>query len=205
MKQNIFKGENILAKRYKSEPTKKTSSHKKSPNKRNRVIDKRKVLAVIIIIAIIIAGYFIVTKINSTDSNGEIRISNAEKKLSSDILILNDLNNEVIEHLDMKNIQLVKAHYKLENLETGIVNLYYKVDDKEIVKVDINIKDKVIEKAEKQENAEEMSLTQIGNNMTRDIKKYFNDNQKRLKPDEGKNILNIIVANEQIIINASAS
>ena len=30
----------------------------------------------------------------------------------------------------MKNIQLVKAHYKLENLETGIVNLYYKVDDK---------------------------------------------------------------------------
>ena len=92
---------------------------------------------------------------------------------------------------------------KLENLETGIVNLYYKVDDKEIVKVDINIKDKVIEKAEKQENAEEMSLTQIGNNMTRDIKKYFNDNQKRLKPDEGKNILNIIVANEQIIINAS--
>ena len=162
-----------MAKRYKSEPIKKTSSHKKSPNKRNRVIDKRKVLAVIIIIAIIIAGYFIVTKINSTDSNGEIRISNAEKKLSSDILILNDLNNEVIEHLDMKNIQLVKAHYKLENLETGIVNLYYKVDDKEIVKVDINIKDKVIEKAEKQENAEEMSLTQIGNNMTRDIKKYF--------------------------------
>ena len=161
------------------------------------------VVAVIIIIAIIIAGYFIVTKINSTDANGEIRISNAEKKLSSDILILNDLNNEVIEHLDMKNMQLVKAHYKLENLETGIVNLYYKVDDKEIVKVDINIKDKVIEKAEKQENAEEMSLTQIGNNMTRDIKKYFNDNQKRLKPDEGKNILNIIVANEQIIINAS--
>ena len=51
--------------------------------------------------------------------------------------------------------------------------------------------------------ADEMSLTQIGNNMTRDIKKYFNDNQKRLKPDEGKNILNIIVANEQIIINAS--
>ena len=56
--------------------------------------------------------------------------------------------------------------------------------------------------------AEEMSLTQIGNNMTRDIKKYFNDNQKRLKPDEGKNILIVvdnfnIPANEQIIINAS--
>ena len=192
-----------MAKRYKSEATKKASSHKKSPNKRNRVIDKRKVLALIIIIAIIVAGYFIVTKISSTDANGEIRISNSEKKLSSDILILNDLNNEVIEHLDMKNMQLVKAHYKLENLETGTVNLYYKVDDKEIVRVDIKIKDKVIEKAEKQENAEEMSLAQIGNNMTRDIKKYFNDNQKRLKPDEGKNILNIIVANEQIIINAS--
>ena len=105
----------------------------------------------------------------------------------------------------MKNMQLVKAHYKLENLETGILDLYYKVDDKEIVKVDINIKDKVIEKAEKQENAEEMNLTQIGDNINKDIKKYFTDNQKRLKPDEGKNILNIIVANEQIIINASAS
>ena len=194
-----------MAKRYKSETTKKASSHKKTPNKRNRVIDKRKVLAVIIIIAIIIAGYFIVTKINSTDANGEIRISNSEKKLSSDILILNDLNNEVTEHLNMKNMQLVKAHYKLENLETGTVDLYYKVDDKEIVKVDVNIKDKIIEKAEKQENAEEMNLTQIGDNINKDIKKYFTDNQKRLKPDEGKNILNIIVANEQIIINASAS
>ena len=194
-----------MAKRYKSESTKKTSSHKKSPNKRNRVIDKRKVLAVIIIIAIIVAGYFIVTNITSSDANGEIRISNSEKKLSSDILILNDLNNEVIEHLDMKNMQLVRAHYKLENLETGTVNLYYKVDDKEIVKVDINIKDKVIEKAEKQENSEEMSLAQIGDNMNKDIKKYYTDNQKRLKPDEGKNILNIIVANEQIIINASES
>ena len=71
--------------------------------------------------------------------------------------------------------------------------------------VEVNIKDKIIEKAEKQENAEEMNLTQIGDNINKDIKKYFTDNQKRLKPDEGKNILNIIVANEQIIINASAS
>ena len=78
MKQNTFKGENILAKRYKSEPTKKTSSHKKSPNKRNRVIDKRKVLAVIIIIAIITGVIiainkakenYIVEEISSADIN----------------------------------------------------------------------------------------------------------------------------------------
>ena len=140
-----------------------------------------------------------------TQENSEIKISNSDKKISSDVLVLNDLNNEVTEHLNMKNMQLVKAHYKLENLETGTVDLYYKVDDKEIVKVDVNIKYKIIEKAEKQENAEEMNLTQIGDNINKDIKKYFTDNQKRLKPDEGKNILNIIVANEQIIINASAS
>ncbi len=190
-----------MAKRYKT--SEKSSSHQKTRSRSSRKIDKRKVLIFFVIIIILIAGYFVITNLNSSRTNNEIRISNSDKKISSDILVLNDLNNEVIEHLDMKNMQLVRAHYKLENLETGTVNLYYKVDDKEIVKVDINIKDKVIEKAEKQENAEEMSLAQIGDNINKDIKKYFTDNQKRLKPDEGKNILNIIVANEQIIINAS--
>lgn len=192
-----------MAKRYKNEAAGKSSSHQKARGRNLRKIDKRKVLIFFVIIIILIAGYFIITNIRSSETSNEVRISNSNKKISSDILVLNDLNNEVIEHLDMKNMQLVKAHYKLENLETGIVNLYYKVDDKEIVRVDINIKDKVIEKAEKQENAEEMSLVQIGDNINKDIKKYFTDNQKRLKPDAGKNILNIIVANEQIIINAS--
>jgi len=192
-----------LAKRYKNETAGKSSSHQKARSRTSRKIDKRKVLIFFVIIIILIAGYFIITNIRNSETNGEVRISNSDKKISSDILVLNDLNNEVIEHLDMKNMQLVEAHYKLENLETGTVNLYYKVDDKEIVKVDINIKDKAIEKAEKQENAEEMSLSQIGDNINKDIKKYYTDNQKRLKPDEGKNILNIIVANEQIIINAS--
>lgn len=192
-----------MAKRYKNETAGKSSSHQKARNRNSRKIDKRKVLIFFVIIVILIVGYFIITNLKSSETNNEIRISNSDKKISSDILVLNDLNNEIIKHLDMKNMQLVKVHYKLENLDTGIVNLYYKVDNKEIVKVDINIKDKVMEKAEKQENAEEMSLEQIVDNMNKDIKKYFTDNQKRLKPDEGKNILNIIVANEQIIINAS--
>lgn len=192
-----------MAKRYKNETAGKSSSHQKARSRSSRKIDKRKVLIFFVIIIILIAGYFIITNIRNSKTNGEVRISNSDKKISSDILVLNDLNNEVIEHLDMKNMQLVEAHYKLENLETGTVNLYYKVDDKEIVKVDINIKDKAIEKAEKQENAEEMSLSQIGDNINKDIKKYYTDNQKRLKPDEGKNILNIIVENQQIIINAS--
>lgn len=192
-----------MAKRYKNETAGKSSSHQKARSRTSRKIDKRKVLIFFVIIIILIAGYFIITNIRNSETNGEVRISNSDKKISSDILVLNDLNNEVIEHLDMKNMQLVEAHYKLENLETGTVNLYYKVDDKEIVKVDINIKDKAIEKAEKQENAKEMSLSQIGDNINKDIKKYYTDNQKRLKPDEGKNILNIIVENQQIIINAS--
>lgn len=194
-----------MAKRYKNETAGKSSSHQKAKSRSSKKIDKRKVLIFFVIIIILIAGYFIITNIRSSETNNEVRISNSDKKISSDILVLNDLNNEVIEHLNMKNMQLVRAHYKLENLETGTVNLYYKVDDKEIVKGDINIKDKVIEKAEKQENAEEMSLAQIGDNMNKDIKKYYTDNQKRLKPDEGKNILNIIVENQQIIINASES
>ena len=194
-----------MAKRYKNETAGKSSSHQKAKSRSSKKIDKRKVLIFFVIIIILIAGYFIINNIRSNETNSEIKISNSDKKISSDVLVLNDLNNEVTEHLNMKNMQLVKAHYKLENLETGTVDLYYKVDDKEIVKVDVNIKDKIIEKAEKQENAEEMNLTQIGDNINKDIKKYYTDNQKRLKPDEGKNILNIIVANEQIIINASAS
>ncbi|MBS5864477.1 MAG: hypothetical protein KIC54_07325 [Clostridium sp.] len=191
-----------MAKRYKT--SEKSNPHQKKRRRDSRKIDKRKVLVFFVIIIILIVGYFIITNINTRTDN-EVKISNSDKKISSDILVLNDLNNEIIEHLDLGNMQLVKAHYKLESLEKGTTSLYYKVDDREIVKVDINISDKKIEKAEKQENAEEISLAQIENNMSRDLKKYFENNQKRLKPDEGKNILNIIVANDQIIINASES
>ena len=43
----------------------------------------------------------------------DVIIRNSEKYND----ILNDLNNEVIRNLEMGNMQLVKAHYKLENLE----------------------------------------------------------------------------------------
>ena len=40
-------------------------------------------------------------------------------------------------------------------------------------------------------------------NINEDIKTDFEENKKRLKPDEGKNILNIIITDTEIIINAS--
>lgn len=194
-----------MAKRYKEEASRRSSSHQKAKNRSQRKIDKRKVFIFFVIMIVLIAGYFIITNISSSETNSEVRISNSDKKLSSDILILNDLNNEVIRNLEMGNMQLVKAHYKLENLENGKVDLYYKVDDKEIVKVDIEIENKKIEKAEKVENATEMSLSQIENNLGKDIKGYYENNKHRLKPEEGKTILNISVSNTEIIINASQS
>ena len=96
-----------MAKRYKNETAGKSSSHQKARSRTSRKIDKRKVLIFFVIIIILIAGYFIITNIRNSETNGEVRISNSDKKISSDILVLNDLNNEVIEHLDMKNMQLV--------------------------------------------------------------------------------------------------
>lgn len=192
-----------MAKRYKNEASKKSNSHQKTRSRSEEKKGKGKVFIFFIIIIILIAGYFIITNLSSSQTNNQVRISNSDRKITSDMLVLKDLNNEVIENLTMENMQLVRAHYKLENLETGTINLYYKVDDKEVIKVDINIKNKKIEKVERQENAEEMSLPQIGDNINKDIKEYFTENQERLKPEEGKSILNVIVEDEQIIINAS--
>ena len=50
-----------------------------------------------------------------------------------------------------------------------------------------------------------MSLSQIENNLGKDIKGYYENNKHRLKPEEGKTILNISVSNTEIIINASQS
>lgn len=192
-----------MAKRYKSNTTGQSRSHQKEKNKSQVKINKTKILIFVVVIVILIAMFFIINNIKSSSTSNEVRIRNSEKNISSDIFQLNDLNNEVIEHIEKNNMKLVRAHYKLENLENGKIILYYKVGEQELFQVDIDINSKKIEKVEKIDNSEILSLEEIGDNINRDIKKYFTDNQKRLKPEEGKNILNIIVSNTEIIINAS--
>ena len=192
-----------MAKRYKSNTTGQSRSHQKEKNKSQVKINKTKILIFVVVIVILIAMFFIINNIKSSSTSNEVRIRNSEKNISSDIFQLNDLNNEVIEHIEKNNMKLVRAHYKLENLENGKIILYYKVGEQELFQVDIYINRKKIEKVEKIDNSEILSLEEIGDNINRDIKKYFTDNQKRLKPEEGKNILNIIVSNTEIIINAS--
>ena len=95
-----------MAKRYKNETVKKSSPHRKVKN--SRKMDKRKVLIFFVIIIILIAGYFIINNIRSNETNSEIKISNSDKKISSDVLVLNDLNNEVTEHFKYEKYAVSK-------------------------------------------------------------------------------------------------
>ena len=94
-------------------------------------------------------------------------------------------------------------NYKLKDLENGKVELFYKINDSEILNLIINLKDKKLEKAEELQDNEMLEKKEVIENINEDIKTDFEENKNKLKPDEGKNILNIIITDTEIIINAS--
>ena len=101
-------------------------------------------------------------------------------------------------------MQVIKIQYKLESLEKGKVILLYKIKDNKMLEVTTNMETKKIEEAKVVESPDDADREEIGVNLDEDIKEDYEDNTKRLDPDEGKNILNIILTNTEIIISPSA-
>lgn len=184
-----------MAKRYKDESRRNY--------KVNEKINIKKIVICLIIIAVALGLLFIIKH------NNKIEVGNAKintykiANLNSDLLIPKDLNEEIKKELNIENIKLVKMNYKLKDLENGKVELFYKINDSEILNLIINLKDKKLEKAEELRDNEMLEKKEVIENINEDIKTDFEENKKRLKPDEGKNILNIIITDTEIIINAS--
>lgn len=194
-----------MARRFKNEPTKRQHEPKyKNWKSSGTKISKKKIFIVIIIIAIIVGVYFLITNNNNNlEVNSELNVSRY-KDITSDFFRARDLNNEVIENVDVEEMQVIKIRYKLESLEKGKVILLYKIKDDKMLEVTTNIETKKIEEAKVVESSDDADRDPIEVNLDEDIKQDYEDNTKRLKPDEGKNILNIILTNTEIIISPSA-
>lgn len=183
-----------MAKRYKKE------------NRRFYKINVKKVLVFIIIIVLIIGISFTVIKLKNGD---QIEVGNTKinthkiSNLTSDLLIPKDLNEEIINALNKDNMKLIKMNYKLESLENGKIELFYNVNNREILNLVIDLKSKQLEKTVNIQDEDLLERKEIKENINEDIKVDYEENKKRLKPEEGKNILNIIVTDTEIIINAS--
>lgn len=192
-----------MARRFKNEPTRR--QHEPKNRKSSKIkISKKKVFIFIIIIAIIVGIYFLITNNNNNlEVNSELNVSRY-KDITSDFFRARDLNNEVIENVDVEEMQVIKIRYKLESLEKGKVILLYKIKDNKMLEVTTNIETKKIEEAKVVESSDDADRDPIEVNLDEDIKQDYEDNTKRLKPDEGKNILNIILTNTEIIISPSA-
>lgn len=183
-----------MAKRYKEE------------NRRFYKINVKKVLVFIAIIALIVGTFFIIAKLKK---DNQIEVGNTKinthkiTNLDSDLLIPKDLNEEIINKLSKDNIKLIRMNYKLESLENGKIELFYKINNSEILNLVIDLKSKQLENAINVKDEDLLEKKEIKENINEDVRIDYEENKKRLKPEEGKNILNIIITDTEIIINAS--
>ena len=99
----------------------------------------------------------------------------------------------------IKDDDIVKIHYKLKSLESGTVQLYYKLDDTNVYCITVDIALKSVIKSEKIKDKELALKEAINNNLDTDVKKYFENYKDRLIDENS--VLNISISNTEIVIN----
>lgn len=195
-----------MAKRYKEK------------EKKNSIFKIKNILLFIAIVAIIILAirqnwfYFIEQAIRnmkketiSSQETQEVTINiEKNKKLNSNLLKPSELNNEIdgIIKEGIENVNdnyIIKIHYKLEELNKGTIDIYYKAGENELIKMSINITNKEIENVEKYEDEELLKKDKIVENLEENIEEDFNKRKKEIISE--KRIVNIIITNTEVVIN----
>lgn len=195
-----------MAKRYKEKENK------------NSIFKIKNILLFIAIVAIIILAirqnwfYFIEQAIRnmkketiSSQETQEVTINiEKNKKLNSNLLKPSELNNEIdgIIKEGIENVNdnyIIKIHYKLEELNKGTIDIYYKAGENELIKMSINITNKEIENIEKYEDEELLKKDKIVENLEENIEEDFNKRKKEIISE--KRIVNIIITNTEVVIN----
>lgn len=126
------------------------------------------------------------------------------RKLTSNLLNPKELNDEIMSILAdtyPEGSYITKIHYKLKNLESGNIDIYYKANGKELLKMVVNIDSKEIESTEKYEDEYLLSKGEILNNLTENIEQDFNN--RKAEMELGNKVVNIIITNTEVVINTS--
>ncbi len=196
-----------MAKRYKK-------------NKKNKV-NKTKILLFFLILVIIICIVFFwdnntnesnLANTNTSESsinkieNGVLQniieeIKKEDNKLSSDLLEPEEVCKEVktVTNDKIGNGYIVKINYQLKNLEEGKVFLYYKLEDNNVVLIEVDIASKQIQSIENYDGNDLAEKLEIKENLKTDVKEYYEENQSGLLDDEYR--VNILITNTDIISN----
>lgn len=177
-------------------------------------INKTKMVIFLIVIISTILIFISIRNIwfkNSNIQNDEPKTISDEKvyeivekkeTLTSDILNPRELDNEICSKFSdiLEGGYIIKIHYKLNTLEDGNIDVYYKVNGK-IFKILVDIENKMIDNIEENKDDYLISKGQITNNIEENIEEDFN---KRKKDLENENfIVNIIITDTEVVINTS--
>ena len=215
-----------MAKRYKEKSRKNLKINKKRLTKRQDEQENRKIkfknIVFLIVIIIIIIVVVIGIKLNWFDNHGSKEIGNIaeaesetvkeivekieeNKKIKSNLLNPEELNKEIDEIINengqSNSSYITQIHYKLKDLNNGKIDVYYKANGNELVKMVINIKSKEIESTEKYEDEYLLSKPKIRNNLQENIEEDFNKKKKESNAQD--KIVNIIITNTEIVINTN--
>lgn len=123
------------------------------------------------------------------------------RKLTSNLLKPAELNNEIdsIINEGEENNYIVKIQYKLKELNSGTIDVYYKVRENDLIKMTINIETKEIETTEQYEDEFLFSKNKIEENLDENIEEDFNKNKEKIVPET--TFLNVIITNTEVVTN----
>lgn len=126
------------------------------------------------------------------------------RKLTSNLLKPAELNNEIDSIINegeenKENNYIVKIQYKLKELNSGTIDVYYKVRENDLIKMTINIETKEIETTEQYEDEFLFSKNKIEENLDENIEEDFNKNKEKIVPET--TFLNVIITNTEVVTN----
>ena len=124
--------------------------------------------------------------------------------LESNLLNPQELTNEIFSKLNImseEEIQVIQIHYKLKNLDSGTIDIYYKINHIDLMKIHVNIDEKNIENIEEYTEDNLLQKEVIGDNLSENVQEDFESKKDKL--DSENKSVNVIITNTEIIINTS--
>ena len=182
-----------------------------------REIKKEKIKYIILFIIVIIVA-IICIGINQKWFNISSEINNEEgaliqgiskelennSSLESNLLKPEDVNNEIISKIgavSQEKAYVVRIQYKLKSLDNGNIYLYYKINDLDLIKINVNISEKKIENIEKYNDDTLLSKEVISDNLKENVQEDFESKKDKL--DSENKSINVIITNTEVVINVS--
>ena len=170
------------------------------------------ILFVVIIVAVIVfigvnQNWF--NSSNETSKEEDNLIQGIRKELESSILesnLLNpeELNNEIISKLSdvsQDEAYVVRIQYKLKALDNGTIYLYYKINNTNLMRVNVNISEKKIDSIDEYSDDTLLAKYKIGNYLKENVQEDFESKKDKL--DSESKSVNVIITNTEVVINTS--